>query len=229
MPSAASLCLAPAAMQTLQEARAARGTASLSGMCVQNAASARSRARRFELQNAEGRQGAGVLGETQHGSIPISSATATACSPAAPPNAIITKSRGSTPLFEQRQTDRGAEVGVGDGKKPLGSGFHAIARAALRQSTFRSRPAPPSASSCIPPPRKPFTIEPAERDVGVRYRRLHSPVGHSTHGPGRDPALSGPTVNRPPGCTFAIEPPPAPMVRIRPWAGAPASDRSRLA
>ena len=116
-------------------------------------------------------------------------------------------------LLEQRQPDGGAEVGVGDGQQALGrrlqrQGPSGCATCASIAGPRRGHVEPHAAAE------EAFAVEPAEREVGVGHGRLACRRGRSRRDPGASRRSRGPTVSRPPARTVAIEPPPAPMVRI---------------
>ena len=86
--------------------------------------------------------------------MPSSSATATACRPAAPPNAIITKSRGSRPFSNSDRRIAAPRLALVTASRP--SAAASTARAERAGDVCRRWPArAAAASSRMPPPRKP--------------------------------------------------------------------------
>ena len=146
-------------------------------------------------------------------SMPSSSATATACRPAAPPKASSTKSRGSRPFSNSDSRIAAPRLALVTASSP--------SAAASADETERrgdvgivSTGVPPPRRAACSPPRKPCAPSLPERHVRVRHGRLACRRGRSRTAPAARRRFRGPTVSRPPARTLAIDPPPAPMVRI---------------
>ena len=104
------------------------------------------------MQDAVGGQRAGILAGTRCVLTPISSATATAWSPAAPPKAIMANSRGSKPFSNNDKRIAAPRLELVTASNPSAaastersSGFADLGRIAARAASLSSR---------IPPPRK---------------------------------------------------------------------------
>ena len=147
--------------------------------------------------------------------MPSRRATAQACCPPAPPNTTSAWSRTSWPRAIDTCRIASAMLRVGDREEALGDAprraRRAVARAARRASAAQRRARRARRRAGTGSDRA--TSRPSARfDVGEgELARVR--VGRSRAGPGRAPALSGPTVKRQPS-KRQIEPPPAATVWI---------------